>query len=169
LRSAYCVYDGGLSGLGGCLVEVTKKAEYAISALIELALHRGEFISSKEIAQRQNIPPNFLPQIMATLGSRGWVEGVRGPGGGVRLLVSPDNITVREVVELIEGPVAITRCLMREANCSQLGRCPLHSTWARAQEALLNVLGDTTLQDVVETQRALDRQTEAEAKFNRAR
>ncbi len=146
-------------------VEVTKKAEYAISALVELALHPDEYISSKEIAKRQNIPPNFLPQIIATLGSRGWVEGVRGPGGGVKLLTSPSQITVREVVELIEGPVAITRCLMREGGCSQLGRCPLHSIWAQAQEALLKVLGDTTMRDVVDSHNALQRQTNAELAY----
>ena len=150
-------------------MEVTKKAEYAISALVELALNSGEYISSKEIAKRQNIPPNFLPQIMATLGSRGWVEGVRGPGGGVKLLVSPNQITVKEVVELIEGPVAITRCLMREGGCSQLGRCPLHNIWAKAQEALLAVLGDTTLKDVVESHQALQRQANAEMSLDTAR
>ncbi len=150
-------------------MEVTKKSEYAISALVELALHPDEYISSREIARRQNIPPNFLPQIIATLGSRGWVEGVRGPGGGVKLLTSPSQITVREVVELIEGPVAITRCLMREGGCAQLGRCPLHSIWAQAQEALLKVLGDTTLRDVVNSHNALQRQANAELAYPRAR
>lgn len=140
-------------------MEVTKKAEYAISALVELALHPDEYISSKEIANRQNIPPNFLPQIMATLGNKGWVEGVRGPGGGVKLLANPTKITVREIVETIEGPVAITRCLMGQGGCSQQAVCPLHNVWDKAQKAMLEVLADTTLADVVEAKKTLDQKT----------
>ncbi len=137
-------------------MEVTKKAEYAISALVELAINSGEYISSKEIAMRQSIPPNFLPQIIATLGAKGWVEGVRGPGGGVKLLCDPQKITVREIVELIEGPIAITRCLTRGGGCSHQESCPLHNIWARAQAAMLDVLGDTTIADVVVAKESME-------------
>lgn len=144
-------------------MEVTKKAEYAISALIELAINPDQFTSSKEIAARQHIPPNFLPQIVATLGNKGWVEGVRGPGGGVRLITDPAKITVREVVELIEGPVAITRCLGTTTSCANEETCPLHSIWARAQAAMLGVLSDTTISDVVEAKKALERKVKHDA------
>lgn len=143
-------------------MEVTKKAEYAISALIELAINRDQFTSSKEIAASQNIPPNFLPQIIALLGSRGWVEGVRGPGGGVRLISDPTKITIREVVELIEGPVAITRCLGTGSSCVNEETCPLHSIWSKAQTAMLEVLSDTTIADVVEAKKVLERNAKNE-------
>jgi len=141
-------------------VEITKKAEYAINALVELAISPDEFISSKEIATRQHIPPNFLPQIIATLGTKGWVEGVRGPGGGVKLIAEPEDISVREVVELIEGPVAITRCLAHGGNCVKDGNCPLHGIWYKAQEAFLNVLSNTSIADVVAAKQALENKTE---------
>ncbi len=134
-------------------VEVTKKTEYAISALIELALNPGEYISSKEIALRQEIPVNFLPQIIALLGTEGWVEGVRGPGGGVRLLADPNSISVKDVIELIEGRVAISRCLTNELGCSRLGRCPLHSVWQEAQSALVNVLANITIAKLAEQEK----------------
>lgn len=134
-------------------MEVTKKAEYAISALVELAAHPDGYISSKEIANRQNIPPNFLPQIMATLRTKGWVEGVRGPGGGVRLIVNPRDVSIKEVVELIEGPVAITRCLLREGYCENRDNCPLHEVWEEAQKAMLEVLEERTLWDVATSQK----------------
>lgn len=137
-------------------MEITKKAEYAINALVELAVCPEEFISSKEIALRQHIPPNFLPQIIATLGTKGWVEGVRGPGGGVKLVVAPGSISVREVVELIEGPVAITRCLAHGGSCSKEGQCPLHGIWGEAQEAFLKVLSSTSIADVVKIKNKLD-------------
>lgn len=131
-------------------MEITKKAEYAISALLELAMNPGQYISSKEIAYRQNIPANFLPQIVALLGNKGWVEGMRGPGGGVRLISDPHKISVLEIVELIEGPIAITKCLSVGGSCTKEDHCPLNPVWKKAQNAMLNVLSQTTLADVLE-------------------
>ncbi|NMB02410.1 MAG: Rrf2 family transcriptional regulator [Firmicutes bacterium] len=131
-------------------VEITRKSEYAVSALVELAKHPGEYISSKVIATRQEIPVNFLPQIIATLGAQGWVLGVRGPGGGVRLEVDPSSITIKDVVELIEGPIAITKCLAEDLHCSREGNCPLHPVWREAQEAFVEVLGKRTIADLVD-------------------
>ncbi|NMB21091.1 MAG: Rrf2 family transcriptional regulator [Firmicutes bacterium] len=130
-------------------MEITKKSEYAVSALVELAQYPGEFISSKVIASRQEIPVNFLPQIIAQLGSPGWVVGVRGPGGGVRLEVDPSTITLKDVIELIEGPIAISKCLSGEVICSREGNCPMHPVWEEAQEAFINVLETRTIADLV--------------------
>ncbi len=134
-------------------MEITKKAEYAISALLELAMNPGQYISSKEIAFRQNIPANFLPQIVALLGNRGWVEGMRGPGGGVRLTGDPHKISVLEIVELIEGPIAITKCLSIGGSCTKEDNCPLNPVWKKAQNAMVAVLSQTTLADVLEISR----------------
>ena len=105
---------------------------------------------------------NFLPQIIALLGTEGWVEGVRGPGGGVRLLVDPNSISVKDVIELIEGRVAISRCLTNELGCSRLGRCPLHSVWQEAQTALMGVLGRITIARLTEQEKALTSASEAD-------
>lgn len=129
-------------------VEVTKKTEYAVSALVELAANPGEYVSSKTIASRQEIPVNFLPQIMALLGAQGWVIGVRGPGGGVRLEVDPNTITVKDVIELIEGPIAISKCLAHELTCSREGRCPMRPVWNEAQTAFISVLQKRTIADL---------------------
>jgi len=118
-------------------------------------MNPGQFISSKEIAARQNIPANFLPQIIALLGTKGWVEGVRGPGGGVRLVADPQSISVLEIVEVIEGPVALTRCLGGEDSCMNREVCPLHEVWSEAQAAMLNVLTSTTLSDLVKRKMAV--------------
>ncbi|NMA61466.1 MAG: Rrf2 family transcriptional regulator [Firmicutes bacterium] len=131
-------------------MEITKKTEYAVSALVELASNPGEYISSKTIAARQDIPANFLPQIMALLGTTGWVLGVRGPGGGVRLEVDPSTITIRDVIELIEGPIAISKCMSHEFSCNRDGRCPMQPVWREAQEAFVNVLGQRTIADLVD-------------------
>lgn len=131
-------------------LEVTRKTEYAISALVELAKYPGKYISSKTIAERQEIPSNFLPQIIALLGSHGWVAGMRGPGGGVRLEVDPTTIAVKDVIELIEGEIAVARCLSDKLTCSKAGSCPLQPVWLEAQTAFLTVLERFTIADLVE-------------------
>ena len=135
--------------MDGDEVEITRKSEYAVSALVELAQHQGEYVSSKIIAGRQEIPVNFLPQIMALLGDQGWLVGMRGPGGGVRLEVDPALITVKDVIEVIEGPIAIAKCLAGDLACSREGHCPMHSVWVEAQEAFVNVLQNRTIADLV--------------------
>lgn len=130
-------------------MEITKKTEYAVNALVELASNEGEFISSKVIAARQEIPANFLPQIIALLGTKGWVVGVRGPGGGVRLDADPQTITIKDVIELTEGPIAISKCLSGGEDCTREGRCPIQPVWKEAQEAFVKVLEGKTIADLV--------------------
>lgn len=130
-------------------MEITRKTEYAINALVELATNPGEYISSKTIAARQEIPVNFLPQIMALLSAQGWVVGVRGPGGGVSLHADPNSITVKDVIELIEGPIAIVKCMTEESGCSREGGCPIRPVWEEAQEAFVGILEKRTIADLV--------------------
>lgn len=137
-------------------MEITRKAEYAISALLDLALlPSGEFTLSKDIAKRQGIPPNFLPQIMASLSRHGWVEATRGAGGGVRLSIDPAEVTLQAVIEIMEGPIAINKCLVGEGACQNQCLCPLHNVWAKAQFAMLGVLGNTTIADLARAKKVL--------------
>ncbi len=130
-------------------MEITRKTEYAINALVELAANPGEYISSKTIAARQEIPVNFLPQIIAQLSAKGWVVGVRGPGGGVQLSTDPSVITIKDVIELIEGPIAIVKCMTEEFGCAREGACPIRPVWEEAQEAFVGVLEKRTIADLV--------------------
>lgn len=136
---------------------VTRKAEYAISALVDLALHAGQGrVTCREIARRQGIPASLVAQLLGPMRRAGWVEAVRGPGGGVRLARDPSGITVREVIEMFEGPVGVTRCLIREGVCENQPHCPLRGVWARAQARMLEALDGTTIADLAEARRALD-------------
>ncbi|NLJ79793.1 MAG: Rrf2 family transcriptional regulator [Firmicutes bacterium] len=127
-------------------MEITRKTGYAVRALVELAMHPEGYTSSKIIAEKQEIPVNFLPQIVALLGSQGWVAGRRGPGGGIRLKVDPATITIENVMELTQGKIAISPCLSGE--CSRSYSCPLKPVWNRAQSAFLAVLNQTTIADL---------------------
>lgn len=130
---------------------ITKKAEYAIVALADLAmLPPGQKTTTREIVERRNVPSNLIAQLLATIRQAGWVESTRGAGGGVLLCSDPEQITLREVIELIDGPVKITRCLLQSMPCGNKPSCPLRDVWQEAQEKMLQVLEGTTIQELAD-------------------
>ena len=130
---------------------ITKKAEYAIIALAELARQReGVKITTREIARRRSIPPNLIIQLVSTLREAGLVAATRGPAGGVELTRDPAGISLRQVIEILDGPIGITRCLLRDGPCNNQVDCALRGVWARAQEKMLDVLEEVTIKDLAE-------------------
>ncbi len=130
---------------------ITKKAEYAIIILTELASYpEGTIITSKEIAGKKNIPVNLVVQLLSTLKQSGWTTGTRGPSGGVRLSIDPETVNLRQVIELIDGPIGITRCLFSDIPCQHKTQCSLRGIWARAQQSMLSVFEDVTIRDLAE-------------------
>lgn len=136
-------------------MQLTSRTEYAVRAMVDLARLEGGQATAKEIAKRQDIPPKFLPQIMVDLSRAGLVQGTRGSGGGVRLAVDPAKVTVRRIVDAIEGPMALYNCLEEGGACRKQGQCEVQHVWAWAQSRFLRALEDFTLYDLV-TGRAVD-------------
>lgn len=136
-------------------MEITKRTEYAIRALMELALQStgkpGVYIQTKEIAARRAIPEKLLPQIISALNRQGWVEGTRGPSGGVRLAVEPSSITVLDVLELIEGPLALNSCLSADSPCPSAAGCSLQRVWGKAQGVFQQVLAEVSIANLIES------------------
>lgn len=137
---------------------VTKKAEYAISTLAELAKRRNEgYVASRTISDFRRIPPNLIAQIVSVLRRAGLVAAVRGPSGGIRLLTEPDKISVKKVIELFDGPMGVARCMVREGFCENQPTCPLRGVWAVAQRRMLEVLEGTTIADLAGAASALEK------------
>jgi len=130
-------------------MQLTSRTEYAVRAMIDLAKLEGVQATAKEIAKRQDIPPKFLPQIMVDLSRAGLVQGTRGSGGGVRLAVDPAKVTIRRIVDAIEGPMALYACLEEGGICRRQGRCEVQHVWGWAQSRFLKALEDFTLYDIV--------------------
>ena len=101
-----------------------------------------------EISRAQKIPETFLAKIFQRLSKAGVLKSIRGSGGGFYLAKPPGKITMKEVIEVLEGPIAINRCLMRRGACDEEEECPLHEAWERAQQGLLKVLDSTTMEDL---------------------
>lgn len=111
-------------------MEITQQADYAVRAVLELALHPEiECIASSEIARQQRIPAPFLAKIIARLAAAGIVATQRGVNGGIRLTRPAKDITLLDVVEAIDGPISLNRCVTRPEECPRSGTCVVHSAW----------------------------------------
>lgn len=101
------------------------------------------------IAERQGIPRKFLPTVLHSLIQSGLVHSIRGYGGGVELSGEPDKITIRQIIESVEGPQQLYDCDFRGNDCAHKVECPLRNVLERAGDAMLGVLSATTLADLV--------------------
>lgn len=122
-------------------MQINKQTDYAIRTIIALS-HKpfDTIVMTKDIAVEQDIPVSFLQKVIQTLSKTGLIITVRGSRGGIKLTKSPDEITLRQVVEAMEGPIFLNRCLVRKGECSRDHLCLAHKAWEKAQKALLEEL-----------------------------
>lgn len=130
-------------------MQLTRQADYAIRALLKLSeAEYGSVIQTREIATDEDIPEKYLPTIMRTLARAGLVRTLRGNQGGVMLARKPADINLREVIEAIEEPIVLNRCLRDTGECDREEFCPVHPVWNRIQEMLVNRLESTNFADL---------------------
>ena len=129
-------------------LELGSEGRYALRALLYLA-RTGERVPAQRISAEANVPRRLLARILATLAGAGLVRSEQGRGGGSRLARSADQITLREAVEAVEGPFGVTRCIMADRACGQGAPCALHEAWEEGQRAILEYLGNQTLEEFV--------------------
>lgn len=124
--------------------------QYALRALTHLALHVGEGpVLSRDIATEEHIPQKFLSKILHDLRLKGIVRSRRGPGGGFTLARRPVEITVGEIVALMDGVPDITgRCILGLDQCRDEGSCALHEAWTRFREQYASTVESLNLEDL---------------------
>lgn len=125
-------------------LEVTRKADLATRALLELATE-GRREKSPELAAKLGTTPGFLTQVMAPLTSKGWVRSDPGPTGGYRATLSLDDVSVLDVIEAVEGPTDTMTCVLEGRPCGNEKPCALHQPWSKARDQFLGELARTTL------------------------
>jgi Rrf2 family protein len=126
--------------------DLTKRADYAIRAMISLARSGGdEPLSARRIAAEMSIPARFLPQVMSDLGRSGLVQSAAGRNGGHRLARPAGEIDLLEIIEAIEGDSRRRTCVLRGGPCNATGQCDVHAVFFAAQEALLQTLSSADL------------------------
>lgn len=125
-------------------MQITRQADYAIRAVLYIAkLGAGQRAATSQIAQEQRIPPSFLAKIISQLSIAGLLQTSRGARGGVMLATTPEEITLLDVVEAIDGPIALNECVGDDNACSFGEDCPLRPIWCDAQDDLVKRLRNT--------------------------
>ncbi|MEO5342788.1 MAG: Fe-S cluster assembly transcriptional regulator IscR [Gammaproteobacteria bacterium SHHR-1] len=130
-------------------MRLTTKGRYAVTAMLDLALHHGQGpITLADIAQRQGISLSYLEQLFSRLRKRSLVSSVRGPGGGYSLGREASSIFVAEVIGAVDENIDTTRC-GGEGNCQEDGRCLTHELWHDLSGRIYEYLNGISLQDLM--------------------
>lgn len=127
---------------------INNRTEYAIRALWQLSESKDHFSTSEAIAQAQDIPVKFLPQILSDLSRSGLVRSVRGYGGGVRLSRPPEKIKLLDILEAIQGTVFLYDCLKGPIDCQHEPDCKLQKVYKKAQDAMKAEFSKVSLTDL---------------------
>jgi len=133
-------------------LRLSTKGKYGVKALFELAMHQGAGpVSLKTIAERQGLSEHYLEQLAAPLRRAGLITAMRGAQGGYMLARPASQITVGDVIRVLEGPVGFTDCATEgEPDPDCAANCPVHGVWERVTEAIVKVIDSITLQDLVD-------------------
>ena len=133
---------------------MTSAADYAIRAMIHLAcLADGGVALRSEIAEAQYIPTSFMAKILRSLVRARLLRSSRGVNGGFSLARPAAEINMLEIVEAIEGPLALTDCVPTPTGCGWSMDCPASAVWLKVQDSMKQTLRATTLEDLVSTPR----------------
>jgi len=131
------------------MMELTRKGEYAIRGIIYLAQQQpGKMSLISEIAEAVDAPQTFLAKIFQNFAKLGIVNSYRGTGGGFTLGRPPSGITLREIVEAVEGPIIPNRCLTGKGGCDRDNECLVHPVWRKVQSQILQVLDGVTIEEL---------------------
>jgi len=136
-------------------MRLSSYSDYAMRILIYLALRPDDLPTIAEIADVYGISKNHLMKVVHQLGIGGYVETVRGRGGGLRLGKTPEQIRVGDVIRYTEQDLAIVECMGDKDGCRLTPACTLKGVLGEALRAFLSVLDDYTLEDIVRQRRNL--------------
>jgi Rrf2 family protein len=117
---------------------VTREADYAIRCVLEVARHGR--VSAAQVARTRSISRTFLGKIVQTLAKAGIVSTRRGVGGGISLAVAPEDVTLLQIIEAIEGPLVLNECLLPQPECAHIAICPAYPYLCEAQGSLRRIL-----------------------------
>jgi Rrf2 family protein len=131
-------------------MQLTRAADYAVRVMIHLASQpEGAVVSRKVLAIAAEAPESFLSKILQLLSRAGLIQTRRGVVGGFSLLSRGVQASMLDVVECIDGPIALNVCVTSGISCNRQGRCAAHEVWVRAQNAMLSVLREARIAEMI--------------------
>lgn len=135
-------------------MDISRKTDYALRMLSMLAKDPGSLLSVRTAAEEVGVPYSFARSIQHGLVQAGIIESLRGVRGGMRLKVDPAQVTIRQIVEAVQGPLIMNDCMTPEGACFRQPECCYHPIWAGTQALVNSYLDSVTLDDVVNCRRA---------------
>ncbi|KAA0206206.1 Rrf2 family transcriptional regulator [Candidatus Uhrbacteria bacterium] len=129
------------------LFRVSERNHFGLIFMTQLAaLCEGSYLSVKEAASDMGMSQGYLEEVAGALKAQGLIEGRQGPGGGYRLAKAANEISAKDVVEALEGPVALVACM--DGGCPVEGKCGSKKLWGFLQKNVLETLDTTSIGDL---------------------
>ena len=142
-------------------MKLSTKGRYGVKAMVDLAInYGGSPVSIKSISQRQNISEYYLEQLFSSLRKAKLIKSIRGAQGGYILNRQPEDITVSDIIEVLEGPIEISDCL-DGVTCNNVDCCATRLLWKKIKTSIDEVTNSVTLKDIVEDYKAMKEKNEA--------
>lgn len=130
-------------------MKITYKGDYALKAILDLAIHNGRLVTIHELAKRAQIPIKFLEQVLLDLKRGGFVESRRGKIGGYMLAKPPAEIKVGDVIRFIDGPIEPIDCLGNNyLGCSDIYKCIFRPIWKEVAAATASIIDSVTFEQL---------------------
>jgi Rrf2 family protein len=132
-------------------MKLSTRSRYGVRLMTRLALHHAKgSVLMKDISRQEGISEKYLGQIIIPLRGAGLVSGRRGAGGGYRLTRKPAEISVRDIVEVLEGDLSLVPCVGDPEACLRSGACAATTVWHKLAADMSRVLGSYTLKDLAD-------------------
>jgi len=129
---------------------ISTRGRYALRAMIDIAEHNnGDYITLKEIAERQEISEKYLENILPALTKAGFLDGLRGKGGGYKMACTPESCAIGSILKLVEGNFVPVACMEHNPNkCRRAHECRTLPMWQQLQEMVDKFFGNITIADL---------------------
>ena len=130
------------------MFRISRLTDYGTLILVFLADHGDQLAPASEVAAGIHVAQPTVQKLLQVLAKSGFVDSVRGTGGGYKLARNPDQITAAEILDALEGPVAITECSTDAGDCALESICQTGSAWQKINSSIRQALAEVTLTDL---------------------
>lgn len=132
-------------------MKISTKGRYGVQFMLDLALHaRNGVVTLGDVSRRQQISAKYLWQIVSLLKTAGLVRATKGAQGGYALARSPSEVTLKDILDPLEGGCTLVDCVSRPEICERTGICVTRTIWSELGQKLADAMRGVTLKDLVE-------------------
>ena|SRR6056297_509259 len=146
-------------------MRLSTRSRYGVRLMLELALNYNTgYTFLKNISKKEEISEKYLSQLVIPLKARGLIASSRGAHGGYRLAKEPSLITIKDLVQTLEGSTSLVECVNNPSVCNRSSKCSTRSVWEMLDKKISDTLSSITLKDLLESHKK--QRTDANAKWN---